>query len=76
MVVADIIPAYLLAEKRTTKYWFMEGHSINPIEARKVTVDKWHAEWRMVDMGSWTKRLISDVRPWVTRKHGSVDYLT
>jgi len=74
MVVAGIIPDHLLAEERTTMYLSRDAHSTSSIEVRKATLDKWQSEWRIADKGLWTKKLISDVRPWVARKHGSVGF--
>jgi len=34
----------------------------------------WNAEWRHVETGAWTRRLIPDAQLWENRKHGEIDH--
>lgn len=50
-------------------------------EVRRVTklhlealANDWQDRWRLSASGSWTRKLIPDLRPWVNRRHGEVSY--
>lgn len=59
--------------RRNIAYGLPKSETKRNIEDR--TWDWWQAEWNAtVDVGSWTKRLIPNVRSWVRRSHGSVSY--
>ena len=46
-------------------------------DARTETLTAWQTRWTDSDRGKWTKRLITDVRPWQERRAGEVHfYLT
>ena len=35
---------------------------------------EWQHEWTTATKGEWTRRLIPELAPWLTRKHGEVNY--
>ncbi|XP_034482382.1 uncharacterized protein LOC117787993 [Drosophila innubila] len=35
---------------------------------RETTLMKWQERWRAATNGSWTRRIVPDIRPWVSRK--------
>jgi len=38
-------------------------------------MNKWQSEWvQNTDTGGWTRWLIPDVRPWVSRSFGTINY--
>ena len=38
-------------------------------------MDTWQEQWgALIVKAAWTKTLIPDVKPWVNRTHGQVDY--
>ncbi|KAL7732701.1 hypothetical protein ACLKA6_005853 [Drosophila palustris] len=39
-----------------------------------IAAHTWQARWQSSVNGSWTRRLISDIRPWIKRRHGQVDF--
>lgn len=75
-VVTATAPIHLLAEER--RYVHERGGGHLPAvrtEARERTLDMWQAEWDQCRMvAQWTKRLIPDIRPWVTCQHRTTDY--
>jgi len=45
--------------------------------ARMQSVVNWQAAWDISSKGRWTHKLIPSIEPWLSRKHGQVDfYLT
>ncbi|KAH8303697.1 hypothetical protein KR059_009494, partial [Drosophila kikkawai] len=45
--------------------------------ARSRSVARWQDRWDRSTKGRWTHRLIPDIKSWISRKHGEVDfYLT
>ena len=74
LVIADTIPADLLAaermEIRTEK---SAGNHITG-HFRENTISKWQRRWNDEDRESWTARLIPDIRPSIGRKFGEVNY--
>lgn len=75
LVVAGVIPIDLLAFER--KQIFDGDGALNRAEARERTMEDWRNRWESDERGRWTARLIGDLREWVEREHGEVDfYLT
>lgn len=72
-VIAGTVPLHLLAHERT----YEEGANrrTQRVAAREVTVRKWQEEWEAErTTAQWTKRLIPQIEPWLTRRHGEVSY--
>lgn len=74
LVVAGLIPAHLIAMERTNTYNGRKAGSLDTAEARNRTLLKWQEEWDSSETGRWTHRLIRDVKKWVSRKFGDVDF--
>lgn len=74
LVVAGLIPAHLMAMERTNTYNGRKAGSLDTAEARNRTLLKWQEEWDSSETGRWTHRLIRDVKKWVSRKFGDVDF--
>lgn len=70
LVIARIPPVDLLAEEKA-----MLDQGYDNKEANRIILDQWQQRWEE-DAGkaNWTKRLVPDIRPWVNRKHGQVNY--
>jgi len=62
-----MIPLDLLAAERCS------GTTGNR-DQRANTLTQWQARWVNSTDGSWTRRLIRDIRPWIQRRHGQVDF--
>ncbi|KAL7725929.1 hypothetical protein ACLKA6_000695 [Drosophila palustris] len=56
LVLAGMIPLDLLAEEARC--------SGDPTSKRDATMTKWQERWRATANGSWTKRIVPDIRPW------------
>ena len=57
------------------------GHNINNREkaiikknARDNMLISWQMQWEQSDKGRWTHTLIPNVKPWVNRKYGELNY--
>lgn len=76
LVLASVIPAHLLAEERRRRYVRRSEPRTTgrDREEREEVFRRWQAEWSAAETGRWTHRLIGEVRPWVTRKWGQVDF--
>jgi len=66
LVLAGMIPLDLLADE--TRY------NGSAAVKRETTLMKWQERWRAATNGSWTRRIVPDIRPWVSRKYGQTDY--
>lgn len=70
-VIASTLPIDLKAQERSS--CFGKGE-VERKEEREITLDRWQERWRNDPKGQWTRELIPDIRPWVLRRHGQVDF--
>ena len=76
-VLAGMPPVDLLAgERRSRRISAEKGE--DPVEAknsaRMAVMETWQSRWNESQKGRWTWKLIPDIVPWVTRRHGQVSY--
>lgn len=72
MVISGTIPVELQAGERR-RAWRKDKRG--KVEEREITLDLWQESWEQeTHVGQWTKLLIPDVRPWIKRTHGEVNY--
>lgn len=80
MVVAGVIPIFLLAKERKRMYernQLEEDRIQIRTQERARTLAEWQHWWDHDSRGRWTARLMGNLFPWVDRKHGEVNfYLT
>ncbi|CAI6360923.1 unnamed protein product [Macrosiphum euphorbiae] len=71
-VIASTPPADLLAKERETVFDQRRGPAAPTAGnvPRTNTMEAWQERWSTEESGSWTRRLIPDVRPWCARSHG------
>lgn len=70
LMIARTPPIDLLVEERSK---IERGE--NKSETRETLLGKWQEKWDTDDgTANWTKRLIRDIKQWVDRKFGNVDY--
>lgn len=76
LVVAGMLPLHLQASERSEIRKAKHRGEAPPSkdELRRETMNKWQGSWENSVTGSWTKRLIPDLRPWASRKSGTVNY--
>jgi len=41
---------------------------------REETISHWQRNWQLSSRGRWTHRLIPELKPWIQRRHGQVDF--
>lgn len=73
-VVSGTIPIHLMAKERSSAFEMGNINNEQRKQLREGTLDKWQSEWRASEKGEWTRKLIPDLRPWLKRKWGVVDY--
>ncbi|KAL7723113.1 hypothetical protein ACLKA6_013858 [Drosophila palustris] len=67
LVIAGMAPLSLLAAERQRR--------IPPNRLmREETLQKWQQEWDQSSNGRWTHRLIPELKPWLQRRHGQMDF--
>ncbi|CAB0035479.1 unnamed protein product [Trichogramma brassicae] len=71
-VLASIPPLALLADERSRLY--QRRHEDARAEERQETLRRWQSQWDRSPKGRWTHTLIPNIRSWMERKHGEVDY--
>lgn len=75
LVVAGLIPIPLLVEEHRRLFEAGEGRAEEQKrEARIMTLDAWQREWESCTKGRWTYKLLNNVRDWVNRRHGEMNY--
>lgn len=76
LVIAGVIPIALLAQERRAVYLRKAevGKKTAGDEERRRTLDRWQTSWEQDTRGRWTARLITQVGPWIERRHGEIDY--
>lgn len=68
-VVSSTMPLKLLAKQ------YSESHNQQDKKTTKERLmNKWQEDWDNASKGRWTHRLIPDVKKWVNRNHGEVNY--
>uniref|UniRef100_A0ABD2WVD7 Reverse transcriptase zinc-binding domain-containing protein n=1 Tax=Trichogramma kaykai TaxID=54128 RepID=A0ABD2WVD7_9HYME len=70
--MAGIPSLALLANERSRIY--LRRTEDAKKEERLETLRKWQEQWDRSTKGRWTHRLIPNIREWVERKHGEVNY--
>ncbi|KAE9525570.1 hypothetical protein AGLY_014097, partial [Aphis glycines] len=71
-VIASTPPADLLAKEREATFDRRRA-PVAPSrdnDPRSDTMEAWQERWSTEEKGSWTRRLIPDVRAWCARSHG------
>lgn len=75
LVVAGVIPVALLAQERKRLYIRKRRTGeVGTANERDATLAEWQRLWETEARGRWTARLIPRLGPWISRKHGEVDY--
>lgn len=74
LVIAGTIPVDLLAAERMEIYKAKSAGNHITGYFRENTISKWQQRWNEEDRGRWTAKLIPDIRPWIGRKFGEVNY--
>lgn len=68
-IIAGIPPLDLLVQERLERY---EGASSK--DAKTEVIERWQERWRNSKDGRWTYRLIPEIKTWIERPFGEVDY--
>uniref|UniRef100_A0ABD2WE79 Reverse transcriptase zinc-binding domain-containing protein n=1 Tax=Trichogramma kaykai TaxID=54128 RepID=A0ABD2WE79_9HYME len=71
-VLAGIPPLVLLADERAQQYGRRREDAED--EERLATLTKWQEAWDRSTKARWTHRLIPNIRVWIERRHGKLNY--
>ncbi|CAB0031998.1 unnamed protein product [Trichogramma brassicae] len=71
-VLAGIPPLALLADERARLYGRRREDAKD--EERLATLSKWQKAWDRSKKARWTHRLIPNIRVWIERRHGELNY--
>ncbi|CAB0045376.1 unnamed protein product [Trichogramma brassicae] len=71
-VLAGMLPLALLADERARLYGRRREDAKN--EERLATLSKWQEAWDRSTKARWTHRLIPNIRVWIERRHGELNY--
>ncbi|CAB0039254.1 unnamed protein product [Trichogramma brassicae] len=71
-VLAGIPPLALLADERARLYGRRREDAKD--EERLATLSKWQKAWDRYTKARWTHRLIPNIRVWIERRHGELNY--
>ncbi|CAB0045377.1 unnamed protein product, partial [Trichogramma brassicae] len=71
-VLAGMLPLALLADERARLYGRRREDAKN--EERLATLSKWQEAWDRSKKARWTHRLIPNIRVWIERRHGELNY--
>ncbi|CAB0042206.1 unnamed protein product [Trichogramma brassicae] len=71
-VLAGIPPLALLADERTRLYGRRREDAKD--EERLATLSKWQEAWDQSTKARWTDQLIPNIRVWIKRRHGELNY--
>lgn len=72
-VLAGLPPIDLLAEERFNNY-HSNKTAIEKNLSREILLNRWQANWTVCLKGSWTKTVIPDIRPWIERSFGELNF--
>lgn len=68
-VIAGVPPIDLMAQERNARYNGEDGSN-----AREDLLSRWQERWDKGQHGRWTHSLIPNIRKWLERPYGEVDY--
>ncbi|CAB0034418.1 unnamed protein product [Trichogramma brassicae] len=71
-VLAGIPPLALLADERARLYGHRRENAKD--EERLATLSKWQEAWDRSTKARWTHRLIPNIKVWIERRHGELNY--
>ncbi|CAB0039557.1 unnamed protein product [Trichogramma brassicae] len=71
-VLAGIPPLALLGDERAWLYGRRREYAKD--EERLATLSKWQEAWDRSTKARWTHRLIPNIRVWIERRHGELNY--
>lgn len=72
-VVTGIIPVHLLVQKRSYEKDAIKREQ--KLKTRDRTMTKWQEKWEAeITTSKWKKKLIAEMKNWVERKHGEINY--
>ncbi|CAB0029845.1 unnamed protein product [Trichogramma brassicae] len=71
-VLAGIPPLALLADERARLYGRRREDAKD--EERLATLSKWQEAWDRSEKARWTHQLIPNIRVWIERRHGELNY--
>ncbi|CAB0043984.1 unnamed protein product [Trichogramma brassicae] len=71
-VLAGIPPLALLADERARLYGRRREDAKD--EERLATLSKWQEAWDRSKKARWTHRLIPNIKVWIERRHGELNY--
>ena len=76
LVIAGVMPIDLMARERKQAYQRKPelGNIAAASEAREHAPHTWKERWEHESRGRWTARLVGNLRGWLDRKHGEVNY--
>nr|BAK38641.1 unnamed protein product [Tribolium castaneum] len=69
-VLCSMVPWDMLALERRATFKRAENRKAE----REKTIRQWKDRWDKESRHSWTKRLIPEIEPWQTRRHGLLDF--
>lgn len=70
-VLAGVIPINLMILERANTFGLDDEEKQRQ---RDETLRVWNECWARETRGAWTRRLMPDIRQWVTRQHGDITY--
>lgn len=76
LVLAGVIPIDLLAQERKLVYHTKAnlGKTEARTAAREQAFQLWQERWQLESRGRWTAKLIGNLKEWVNRRHGELNY--
>lgn len=75
LVISGLLPLNILVEERARIYTGTEALSNDEKRReREISIVKWQDSWDSSQKGRWTHRLIKELEPWLSRKHGEVTF--
>lgn len=76
-VLASFMPIHILAQERKEVFESELPPDLAKAKAHERAMNTWQGEWESGKKGGWTRILITNIKIWIERKHGTMDfYLT
>ncbi len=73
-VLASMVPIDIQGNEFARLYQLSEPSTATKREERTKSITLWQQRWQTSSKGRWTHRLIPDIRPWIDRQHGDLDF--
>lgn len=74
LVLAGTPPIDLMVTESADIHEGRQQNKNQRLKKKKKLKERWQARWEIYEKGEWTRLLIPDIVPWISRSHGNITF--